>query len=439
MKLRKIYLSCVSLIVLLVTSVSATFAWNIANWRVYVDTMEVNISQGEGILISIDNQNFKSKISESDIKKAIVLKSLGYSYLDGILVDKDNSRVDLKEDEIETKFNQIEIQTVSSLDGTSFKDYNGNNCDATSAKYISFDLYFTTEDQDTDYDEDGNLITDGATVYFNYSDLNYDESNQKIVNTSITSTKITTTKDTTKANYLKSGLTTFDLNGNSVEYASGADDFTLYAADATRFSTTVENATKIYELNLGHGSYATDLDSSLYKDSSMYYKASSLDKTKSASFTYLKGLNGGHDVDKAKLSLEEVPETYKDFYSLESDKVLDLKKGEKKRVSFNFWIEGRDADCFDAIVGSSFKINLSFTTKAYTMYERLKTINYHDGDNIKTYNYYDFKKNFDIYLPLSSDKKFMGWFVDQSYQSLFDFNSIIDSLDTTYDVYALWV
>lgn len=435
---QKVILSVVSLILLVLTSVTATFAWSISNARVYVSQIEVEISTGDGILISVrPDLNFKSSLTEEDIKEAIVVKYLGYSYKDAVLVDSSQNRVDLTTSQIDEVFSTIKLETTTSLDGKTFYDFNGAKQLPTSGKYVNFDLYFTAL---------ANESEENTEIYFNYSSFNYDESNKLVKQTRILTEeedKITTTSDSTKSNYLKANLTTIDALGNPRIISKGSEELELYASNAARFSTTCtefsEEVTKIYEPNIGLGSYASDLDSERYNTSDLYKQASYLDKNKSASYTYLYAINNNKEVERAKVSIDEIPFTYKDFYSYEADHIISLEKGQTKCVNFNIWLEGRDADCFDAIVGSKIRIDLAFTTKAYTMYEKLKTVNYHIDDEIVTFNYYDFKK-FNVYLPIvDNNLSFKGYYTDTTYQTLFDFNSVIDSLNTNFDVYAYFI
>ncbi len=437
-KKQRLLVSFISLLFLITTCITVTFAWTISNSSVYVSRLDIEISQGDGILISVKpSTGFKSTVSEEEIKESIVIKYLGYKYVSDILVDKDNNKVDLTSDMINSYFSQIKLETTTSLDGINFTDFNGQTENPTGGKYVAFDLYFKADLSE----EEGE-----TNIFFNYSRFNYDESNKLIKQTRLLTDeedKIVTTSDTTKASYLKGSLTTLDNSGNSLKIEKGYEGLEIYAANAARFSTTCteydKEVTKMYEPNIGLGSYASDLDSSKYKNSNMYLEASYLDKNKSASFTYLTSINNGLEVERAKVYISDIPFTYKDFYTYEADHILSIKKGQTKSVNFNIWLEGRDADCFDAIVGSKIRIDLAFTTKSQTMYDKLKTINYHYDNEVITFNYYDYDK-FNVYLPINTNGlEFMGWYKDTTYSTLFDFNSVIDSIETSFDVYAYFI
>ncbi len=434
---QRLVISFVTLIFLFITCITTTFAWTITNARAYLANVEVEISAGDGILISVKpNTGFKSTLSEEEICESIVIKYMGYKYVDDLLVDKDNNRVDLTSSDVLNKFKEIKLETTTSCDGVNFYDFNGEKQDPTGAKYVNFDLYFKALENEEESD---------TNIFFNYSRFNYDESNTLVKQTRILTgeeDKIISTNDTTKANYFKGDFTTIDSLGNKKTVYKGEEGFELYAANAARMSTTcVEfdtSVTKIYETNIGLGSYASDLDSEKYKNS-MYLEASYLDKNKSASYTYLTSINNGLEVERAKVAVSDIPFTYKDFYTYEADHIVSIKKGQIKSVNFSVWLEGLDADCFDAIIGSSLRIDLAFTTKSQTMYEKLKTINYHSNSETLSLSYYDYDK-FNIYLPLNGkDAEFMGWYTDETYTTLFDFSSVIDSLNTNFDVYAKWI
>ena len=420
---RKIFLLALSIVFLLLTTATFTFSWLSINTSAYVTNLELEVSQGDGILASIDGQNFYSEIDSSQIKQAVVMKYLGYSYEDGVLVDENSNKVDLLDSEIETYFNNLKFDTVTTMDGKKFYGYNSSSTDVTDGSYIMFDLWFKGEQDDT-------------SIYFNYSKVNYDSDGELIKNTSISGTSVTTTSDSTKASYLAANLTTLDSEGNALVVKSGSEGLEINSKNAMRFSTNVNDEIKIYEPNIGLGSYATDLDSSNYQD--MYLESSYYDSNKNAAFTYINNLKPSSQLEA--LSYSDIPYTYKDFYTYEADHIVTIDSmNDAQKVTFTFWLEGWDADCFDAIVGQSTTISLAFTTNIVTMYQVLQTVNYHNGDDTITFNYYDYE-SINPYLPYTSEgKKFKGWYTDETYTEKFDFDSIIEtSLVTEYDCYALW-
>lgn len=422
--IKKLIVLGISISFLILTAISFTFAWMSINTSVYLMNIELKVSQGDGILISVDDVNYSNNISIVQIEHAIVMKKLGLAYENGVMVDKDGKAIDMTDENFDDEFEKINFGTVTSLDGKTFKGYNESSTDVTDGKYIEFDLYFKADN-------------DNTSIYFNHSSFNYDSNGVLLKNTGIDGTSVLTSTDDTKASYLLAPLYTMDSLGNQVLVHKGTEGLEINGKNAMRFSTEVDDVVKVYEPNIGLGSYATDLDSTNYSD--MYIESSYYDSTKNASFTYLNNLKSEGNKLKA-LAYESIPETYKDFNTYESDHIVDiLNKDDAKKVTFRYWLEGWDADCFDAIIGLRTTISLSFTTKAVTLYEKLKTVNYHNGDEIKAVNYYDYNEIKNLYLPINSGaKKFYGWYTNETYAEKFDFTKVKDSLETNFDCYAYW-
>ncbi len=421
--LRKLILLSLSLLFLLLTTVTFTFSWLSINTSVFVTNIELDISQGDGILLSVDNLSYTSEISNKQIEHAIVAKKLGYQYVNGSLIDSENKKVSLTDEEFDNEFKKIRFGTVTTdKEGRNFFNYDGSSANLKDGKYIEFDLYFKAENDDT-------------SIYFNYSKANYDSNGKLVKNTGIDGVNVYTSADSTNNSYLETNLTTLDSFGKPIIYEKGHEGLLFNGKNAMRFLTNVDDEIKIYEPNIGRGSYATNLDSTTYED--MFLEASYYDYKKNASFTYLDNLKKD---EKKPLNYQDTPKTFKNFKTYEASHIGDIsKKDDTLKVTFVYWLEGYDADCLDAIVGKSTTISLAFTTKAVILYEKLKTVNYHDGDEVKTINYYDYFDVTNDYFPFSSDGKiFGGWYTNEEFNEKFDFSKVRGSLETSFDCYALW-
>jgi hypothetical protein len=111
--LRKLILLMVSLITLIITSIAATYAWMSVNLATYVQNMQLTVHTGNGIAVSKDGVNFSSNLSENEIKEAVVVKYLGYTYnSDGQIVNSNNEIVNLTQKDIKDYFSQIAFSTV---------------------------------------------------------------------------------------------------------------------------------------------------------------------------------------------------------------------------------------------------------------------------------------------------------------------------------------
>lgn len=421
---RKLILLAVSIVTLVVSIVSFTFAWLSINTMAVVTNIKVEAYQGEGLNASIDGVHFSSNISQADMMKAIVVKYQGLHFNElGEIVDENNNRIDLSEKDIEEAFGNIKLNPVTSLDGKEFyqSKYLSVKSNVRLGTYFQFDLYFKSLD-------------DGLTrVFLNTSNYNFDENSKRIKKTQITSPVVKSTDQVDSTNYLITDFQTRDELGNLKNVSKGTVDFEVYAKDAMRFSIQDGEKSKIYELSEGLGSYSTSLDSSKYKE--MYLEASSIDSSKSASFTYVKNQKKG---EYTPLDIELMPETFKEINSIESGVVTTMiSQNQIKKVLFTFWLEGFDADCFDEIISSTINVSLSFTTKSSAYFNELVKINYHNGEEVKTYNYFDIGKINPI-LPINtSNKEFIGWYLEGDL-SKFDFDDIPYAEGLELDLYAKW-
>ena len=131
-----------------------------------------------------------------------------------------------------------------------------------------------------------------------------------------------------------------------------------------------------------------------------------------------------------------MPVTYQGFDSVDALTIVGFEhKDQIKTVNFNFWLEGWDADCFEPIVGKQIRISLSFRgMEGISSY----TINYHDGDMVKSVEY--LKSNLLDTIPreilYKDGSKFLGWYLEDN-ETEFDFKPL-EYVDQVLDVYAKW-
>jgi len=426
--IRKLILLGVSVITLLITSVTFTFAWLSTNIATYVTNIELDVDVSDGIEISTDGVNFSSKISEDKIKEAIVVKYLGYSYSnEGAVIDADGNLINLTSKMVDEYFKNISFKPVTTNDGKKFyKDkYNLAPTSVKSGELISLDLYFKAIDR-------------GVDVYFNTSNFNFDADGKLMKKFQISGESKKTSSDISKTDYLVADLVTVDSNGDPLNYKQGQVGLEINGKDAMRFTAVVDETTRFYEPNIGLGSYATNLDSKKYE--SLYKEASMYDSSKNASFTYVNNQKKEFEKFQA-LDYNSIPETFKGFETVEGGKLLNLENvGAVKKATFTFWLEGWDADCFDTIIGSNMIISMAFTTNKGTLYEKAKKINYHYSNKVKTYTYYDYGDIQYIYLPPNDDNKiFDGWYSNENLTGeRFDFTIVDDTVEDTFDVFAKW-
>lgn len=416
---RKIISLSLSLSLLFITAFTATYAAYLQGLTASVSNLDMSIYTDNYSLISVDGKNFEENLTKESIYKAIVAKVNGYSIgEDGKFYNGINA-VNVADSFVEDELKKISFNPISSSDGRTFEitTYTGINqlVDVSSRMYISFDLYFKSN-VDIPFD-----------LCFNTFANNYDASKQI---TKIESSEVELNSN--QAFGLKNGFESYDEFGNISYYKKDVKGFKIKACDAMRFSTIAEEKIKIYEPNIGVGSYASSLDSEAY---STPYKsiAARFDSKKNSSFTY--SINQGASFSAPEY--EKCPKTFQNFNSLDSLKIISFnQKDEIKKVTFNFWLEGWDADCFEGIQGTNIDISLSFRgMQSIDSY----TINYHNGDDIYSVDYLNSAliSNIPYDIPYKKGKRFDGWYLEESFETLFDQKPLYN--DQIRDVYAKWL
>lgn len=377
-------LSIITIILLLTTSVTSTVAWLQMNPAVDVDGMEMNITSGAGISVSLDNNDFFSNSLSTDrIIKAIVKKYKGYSY------DNDENLLDLEgkiltQAEINELFAEIRLDPVTSNNGVEFNSLTGYSVALSSGIYVSFDLFVTTTSKVG--------LSDLVDVYF-FDDIGSGENGATVIEgATYYPTKVSSGIETIS---LKRSLTYYDkISGAAINLSKKAVDgstntIDVRASDAMRFSLSANNqgedeTTRIYELSEGLGSYATDYSETNYSLNSGGAYMAKYDGKKSASLTYY---NNKHDDQLTPISYETMPRTITSFNNLDDKHVCSLYKENEyiSQLTFTFWLEGWDADCFDGIGTNNIDVQLTFTTKNPTESDPINvTFEEGSGENITT-------------------------------------------------------
>lgn len=348
---RKLVVSLITTICVALCFTATTFAWFYVNSQVDVDGFEFEAMGGQGFLISIDGVNFSNDLTASQMKKAIVkgYNSERYYIEDNKLYDI-YSEEEVSQQTIDKILKEnILLMPLTSNDGITLKDMYNSVASSNSGRYMKFDIYFKAA---------SDRVSDG----FNYDIylLGHDEEQQdgKIVN------KTSISSEPTLIN-LAADMTT--INGS---YKAG-DQISVYSSNALRFSiqekeneiATIYELTNQYDL----GSYATDYS----KQNDTQNEASrieELDKLYNANtnamFTYYNNLRPFSKIEK--LSYENKPETVRKLELGSYPKITHVSSGsESQLVTFRFWLEGWDADCFDGLA-NSINVKLSFTSVLIT-------------------------------------------------------------------------
>lgn len=435
---KKLYISILSVLLLLIVAGTATFAWFELNTNAWFEGMELQVTSGNGVLVSVNGVSWRNNLNQTDIKKAVVAKSKGYTLNSNLDYISPNGTV-ISSDGYEADFSRIGYSDVTSLDGVKFNTRDGVEVPLSQLEYVSLDLFFKTDDDTS------------TTVFFS--------GYERVLTTGerIPKTNIYTAdqESITFPTHLNNKFSTYTKEGLSVEYDNAFSyleqgetikNFKTYAHDAFRFSTVVEQKddeplVKMFEINEGNGSYATNLDNSKYVEG-LDLLGARYDANKNAAFTYLNNVRGYYSSDNsiAPIKYEEKPETYKSFNRIDAAKVLTLDEsndfGNDKtaKVTLTMWIDGWDADCFDAVYSQKIVCDFAFTTAEPQNGTKTITLMSEDQEI----------ENFEIQAGYSIDqvdpvcsnnKKFKYWAINTDLTKPYDFSQIIKA-DTT--LVAVW-
>jgi hypothetical protein len=321
---RKLLLSIIMLGLTVITVTSTTLAWFANNQTAWVDEFELEIENVEGLLISVDGENFYSSVSNDDLIKAIIAK-------------KDNLDInDLELADVKEEFLKIRLASVTTKDLKSFYTIDNkkvsNNYyelkEAPKGSYIEFDLYFRIVSDDDNVAGGNNVLSIASDSY-----IKSEARAVKLVN---------------------------ELRSKGVTYHSG-ESIAVNPADAIRLGIKVhdkDETTLIYEPNLGLGSYAIEGEDVLDDDYDINY-----DPTENAMLTYFNNLN--------EYKLAPIKATDKEYYKntkkfddntiISNFEIKEDKTGyEDIKVTVTLWLEGYDADYFVGIDIKSIKMYLNF-------------------------------------------------------------------------------
>lgn len=442
---KKLYISLFSMILLLVVAGTVTFAWFKLNTNAWFDDMQLEVSTADGLKISVDGANFKTTLTQAEIKKAIFAKSQGYELVsdEGVLLYKetteDNRIIYHSTSNYENDFKRVLLQPVTSNNGYTFKNLVGLKRDLTTFDMINMDIYFKA-------DKEEKLI-----VYF---------SNREVLDNELYIPKTTITVENEETigfpTHLSGNFSTYDkLTGEMISYDVTRNEpiegFRTLGSDAVRFSVSVTDNKKdptpykIYEINKGNGSYATDFDSKYYNGP----EGASYDATKNAAFTYYNNVRSYETEEVIEpISFDSMPKTYKGFDTVEGAKIVELNEsnnyGANGTVKMNMyvWVEGWDADCIDSVFDQKIIVKMAFTSKVQqntpitltyrvTNPETDETEKEWSVQQIEGYPISDNSPVKDVYSSASKSGvpyKFAGWALldDSNNKTLWDFDTILD-------------
>ena len=353
---RKLLLSIIALVTVASCFTVSTYAWFQVNSETKVQGFDFKATGGLGFMISIDGETFANDLTSDQMKMAILsgFDSKRYEVKGNSLIDK-NEGMALTSEEINLRLSEnLLLSPVTSKNGVEFTNLSGTAVPKSSGKYVEFSLYFKA----TSPNLDDKL---GYNIYLCGTDVEQ-MSGHKVEKTKIESK----TKDTVS---LLANMTILDSKTGGVkELGPDKVDKTIdvYSSNAARLSIKdeVNNEATIYEVVNEHdlGSYATDYtsatdtvgDEEAKKLNDRLYNSSY-----NAMYTYYNNLRPYSQLKAMKF--EDKPKSVRDL--TDEHVFTSVKSGEPaKKVTFRFWLEGWDADCFDGLT-QSISVRLLFNSK----------------------------------------------------------------------------
>lgn len=410
--IRKLIVGISTIGLLIMTFVSATYAWFEINSRASIENFHFEVHGGQGFQVSIDNVKYTSDLKLDQLQKVMLVEygagkyrlatdgsqklyEIGYDEFDNEVVSE------MSQESINTAVSKyIKLLPVTSMNGRDMTDLYSSPSYASTGRFVQFSIYFKTQ---------SDRVQDNVSyqIYLSGEEQTNDD-NIVVEPTRITSEKTVVGLD---ANM----VATINENGSKhikqlIRVSGGQrDSIDVYSSNALRLSTTEstkeeylmvdennepildgegnqkkgiryvanESSTKIYELNdtenknTDLGSYATDytggksegeLDSMIGQTDPLEDELLALYCAKfNAMYTYYNNLKPDAKLTDRLLSYSNKPATITNLSN--HDVITTVTSGEEaKLITFRVWLEGWDADCFDGL-SKAVKIRLAFGSK----------------------------------------------------------------------------
>jgi len=307
--IRKLIVGISTICLLVMTFVSATYAWFEINSRASVENFHFEVHGGQGFLVSIDNVNYYNDLNLLQLQKAMLVaygdgeyrladdgsEKLYYIHYEDFR--NDHGEIEKRElaDEVsstriaEIVSDKIKLYPTTSKNGRDLTDMYNATTKVNSGNYVQFNIYFRTQSRRLEdkfaYEiylngsdattDDGSLvepttITSAITEFDLSADMNavkYDNGSRYVK--ALKRTNSSGARD--KITVYSSNAVRLSITDNTLREYAIVDDENHPVLDEAgnptkgyRYELTDENATKIYELNdtvnknTDLGSYATD-------------------------------------------------------------------------------------------------------------------------------------------------------------------------------------
>lgn len=310
---KKIWLSALLSILVLVTCVTSTYAWYAMTRTNNVDDFNFDIKGGNSLAISTNGIDFKDSLTSLEVKCAILQKR-------GIDASS------LSEEKVNSLLNIV-------LDPVTPKDYTSldkgfkyvDDKDASDYKYISFDIYLASNN---DNKEEGTAVRFSNTNPVVASDkfISFDGTNVK---DDTTLGKISDGVKMNLANAMRLGITSYDIcKYSDVLGASLNPKTTIYSIGGN----TPNIKDDVYNFGGINAEYNLAVD--VYNQKS-----------------------------ENKISL---PQNERNDIPYDTTEIISanegLSSGMMKKMTIYLWLEGWDADCITELQGETFTFELGMSS-----------------------------------------------------------------------------
>ncbi len=374
---KKIVIGMISLLILLITLTGTTYAWFKINSNATVSGFNFTVTGGEGYQISLngDADSYSDHLTAADMRKAILCGfSSSYTVKDKKLYYNNSNEISDADAKVTIK-NSIALLPVTpkvNNDGTfTFENQYGQPIQSSSGKYIEFSLYVKAN---------GNLQDNNEyAVYMLGSDeKDVVDENNELITLSRTSIRSVDKNVITLKNNMRTHGTDLVKGETITVYTSNALRFSI-GDDYQELDEGEKHTNQIFELSDDEahdlGSYATtykkENDTSALSETEKQELDNMYNADENAMFTYYNNIRPYNKI--TKLDYDKKPNTIR--HLLTQDEIKNSPDPEKapytfvkvrsgyraKRITFRFWLEGWDADCFDGI-SQSIVVNLSFSS-----------------------------------------------------------------------------
>lgn len=366
--IKKIYISLMSIVLLMLTAVTTTFAWVGFLDTSFFEQFEIGLEAVEnveeyGIQLSLSGKEgtFSTSLPAIDIKREI-LKNVGFANVDQ-MTDKqvENASFSMDQCTVERSGNSL----------GNFVDIHGSR----TRNYISFDLYVSTyRNADVELEEESTYYMD---LFLNDNVFAGNNQTRKLFkNFTYPTNNGVIEFPKIYGNHYLNGL--YEMNhpsftsGNLVKNPTVSGDITVNSASACRLAIEVREAVDLYDTS----AYSLVYNTIIYQGGTQYPTYN--DRTGEYSF-------GGILPDDYNIALHDYNSKIMEGYTSKTVPEWALHRGDLEfvndgitnrlvdssdskvgidqmvKLTFHFWFEGWDADCFSVIHFNPVSLNLSFS------------------------------------------------------------------------------